>query len=212
MISLIQSDLLAVKNKNRRFCPIYFQKEDIDKELAKVSRVSRGVPYNITAGSLEDVLRKMEVYMLKVEGIAFRFLPDPFQIKNTLEVSFCRSCSCGGSIPYAKSDLLVVKNKNMRFCPIYFQKEEIDKELAKVSRASRGVLRNIMVGSLEDVLRKMEVQLWRKEQRSAAKLVPITFEQVSMLKVEGIAFRFLPDPVQIKKRRGAQEMLRGKWR
>ncbi|CAI0558162.1 unnamed protein product [Linum tenue] len=99
-----------------------------------------------------------------------------------------------------ESDLLVVKNKNMRFCPIYFQKEEIDKELAKVSRASRGVLRNIMqVGSLEDVLRKMEVQLWRKEQRSAAKLVPITFEQVSMLKVEGIAFRFLPDPVQIKK-------------
>ncbi|CAI0558160.1 unnamed protein product [Linum tenue] len=195
----MESDLLAVKNKNRRFCPIYFQKEDIDKELAKVSRVSRGVPYNITAGSLEDVLRKMEVqlrsvakvvpitleqvYMLKVEGIAFRFLPDPFQIKNTLE-----------------SDLLVVKNKNMRFCPIYFQKEEIDKELAKVSRASRGVLRNIMqVGSLEDVLRKMEVQLWRKEQRSAAKLVPITFEQVSMLKVEGIAFRFLPDPVQIKK-------------
>ena len=26
--------------------------------------------------------------MLKVEGIAFRFLPDPVQIKNALEVSF----------------------------------------------------------------------------------------------------------------------------
>ncbi|RVX00080.1 hypothetical protein CK203_024707 [Vitis vinifera] len=28
-----------------------------------------------------------QVYMLKVEGIAFRFLPDPVQIKNALEVS-----------------------------------------------------------------------------------------------------------------------------
>ena len=28
----------------------------------------------------------MQVYMLKAEGIAFRFLPDPLQIKNALEV------------------------------------------------------------------------------------------------------------------------------
>ncbi|XP_060172261.1 uncharacterized protein LOC132603283 isoform X9 [Lycium barbarum] len=27
-----------------------------------------------------------EVYMLKVEGIAFRFLPDPVQIKNAMEL------------------------------------------------------------------------------------------------------------------------------
>jgi hypothetical protein len=30
----------------------------------------------------------MQVYMLKAEGIAFRFLPDPLQIKNALEVCF----------------------------------------------------------------------------------------------------------------------------
>lgn len=29
----------------------------------------------------------IQVYSLKVEGIAFRFLPDPIQIKNALEVS-----------------------------------------------------------------------------------------------------------------------------
>lgn len=28
----------------------------------------------------------MQVYMLKVEGIAFRFLPDPVQLKNAMEV------------------------------------------------------------------------------------------------------------------------------
>uniref|UniRef100_A0A453R3E7 Protein TIC 22, chloroplastic n=1 Tax=Aegilops tauschii subsp. strangulata TaxID=200361 RepID=A0A453R3E7_AEGTS len=31
-----------------------------------------------------------------------------------------------------------------------------------------------------------------------AKVVPITLDQVYMLKAEGIAFRFLPDPLQIK--------------
>lgn len=32
--------------------------------------------------------------MLKVEGIAFRFLPDPVQIKNALEVSFALIYIC----------------------------------------------------------------------------------------------------------------------
>ncbi|XP_024023325.1 protein TIC 22, chloroplastic-like, partial [Morus notabilis] len=43
-----------------------------------------------------------------------------------------------------------------------------------------------------------QVRLRRRELRSGAKVVPITLDQVYMLKVEGIAFRFLPDPVQIK--------------
>ncbi|CAI0558318.1 unnamed protein product, partial [Linum tenue] len=43
-----------------------------------------------------------------------------------------------------------------------------------------------------------QVRLRRKELQSGAKVVPITPEQVYMLKVEGIAFRFLQDPVQIK--------------
>ncbi|CAK9177006.1 unnamed protein product [Ilex paraguariensis] len=34
--------------------------------------------------------------------------------------------------------------------------------------------------------------------RGGARVVPITLDQVYMLKVEGIAFRFLPDPVQVK--------------
>ncbi|XP_050214091.1 protein TIC 22, chloroplastic isoform X2 [Mercurialis annua] len=62
-------------------------------------------------------------------------------------------------VPVFQSDLLVVKKKNKRYCPIYFQKEDIEKELSKVSKASRGpgVSQHIMVGSLEDVLRKMEI-------------------------------------------------------
>ncbi|KAF2309825.1 hypothetical protein GH714_005286 [Hevea brasiliensis] len=76
-----------------------------------------------------------QVYMLKVEGIAFRFLPDPVQIKNALELKAADIKTCFDGVPVFQSDLLVVKKKNKRYCPIYFQK----------------------VGSLEDVLRKMEI-------------------------------------------------------
>ncbi|KAF7139158.1 hypothetical protein RHSIM_Rhsim07G0228600 [Rhododendron simsii] len=59
----LQSDLLVVKKRNRRYCPIYFRKEDIEKELSTVSRASRGsgVSKHIMVGSLEDVLKKMEM-------------------------------------------------------------------------------------------------------------------------------------------------------
>jgi hypothetical protein len=38
----VQSDLLVVKKQKKRYCPIYFQKEDIERELTKASKTSRG--------------------------------------------------------------------------------------------------------------------------------------------------------------------------
>jgi len=60
---------------------------------------------------------------------------------------------------FVQSDLLVVKKQKKRYCPIYFQKEDIERELTKASKSSRGsaLSKQIMVGSLEDVLKKMEI-------------------------------------------------------
>ncbi|WZY86266.1 hypothetical protein YC2023_032650 [Brassica napus] len=58
-------------------------------------------------------------------------------------------------VPVFQSELLVVRKKNKRYCPVYFSKEDIERELSKYTRASRAD-QQIMVGSLEDVLRKME--------------------------------------------------------
>nr|CAB3467449.1 unnamed protein product [Digitaria exilis] len=97
------------------------------------------------------------VYMLKAEGIAFRFLPDPLQIKNALELKSGLTAFDG--VPVFQSDLLVVKKQKKRYCPIYFQKEDIERELMKASKSSKGsaLSKQIMVGSLEDVLKKMEI-------------------------------------------------------
>ncbi|KAL5650856.1 hypothetical protein ACJX0J_036314, partial [Zea mays] len=91
-----------------------------------------------------------QVYMLKAEGIAFRFLPDPLQIKNALEMKSGLTAFDG--VPVFQSDLLVVKKQKKRYCPVYFQKEDIERELTRASKGSRGsaLSKKIMVGSLED--------------------------------------------------------------
>ncbi|CAN0872981.1 Protein TIC 22, chloroplastic [Linum grandiflorum] len=128
-----------------------FRKEDAEAFLSQV-RLRRN---ELRSAAKVVPITLEQVYMLKVEGIAFRFLPDPIQIKNALEMKTSSTRSGFDGVPVFQSELLAVKKKNRRFCPIYFQKEDIDKELAKVSRG-RAISPNIMVGSLEDVLRKIE--------------------------------------------------------
>ncbi|KAE8731337.1 Protein TIC 22 [Hibiscus syriacus] len=157
----------AVSNSNNEFVLISdpngaksvgllcFRLEDAEAFLAQVRLRRRELRSNakVVPIALD------QVYSLKVEGIAFRFLPDPIQIKNALELKASDIKSGFVGVPVFQSDLLVVRKKNKRFLPIYFNKEDIEKELSKVSRASRGpgVSQHIMVGSLEDVLKKMEM-------------------------------------------------------
>ncbi|PON94177.1 Tic22-like [Trema orientale] len=132
-----------------------FRQEDAESFLAQVKLRRR----ELRSGAKVVPITLDQVYMLKVEGIAFRFLPDPVQIKNALELKATDLKNGFDGVPVFQSDLLVVKKKNKRYCPIYFTKEDIEKELGRVSRASRGpgVSQHILVGSLEDVLRKMEI-------------------------------------------------------
>ncbi|KAK7283301.1 hypothetical protein RIF29_12726 [Crotalaria pallida] len=163
--SLTGTKVYTVSNSNNEFVLISdaadgsksigllcFRHEDAEAFLAQVRSRKREL-----RGKARVVpITLDQVYMLKVEGIAFRFLPDPIQIKNALEL---RAANKGGfdGVPVFQSDLLVVKKKNKRYCPVYFSKEDIEKELSKVSRRGPGVSQHIMVGSLEDVLKKMEM-------------------------------------------------------
>ncbi|KAL8130901.1 protein TIC 22, chloroplastic [Apium graveolens] len=133
-----------------------FRKEDAEAFLSQV-RLRKGGGIKGHAKVVPITLD--QVYMLKVEGIAFRFMPDPVQIKNALELKASDVRSGFDGVPVFQSDLLVVKKKNKRYCPIYFRKEDIEQELSTVSRSARGpgVSQQIMVGSLEDVLKKMEI-------------------------------------------------------
>ncbi|XP_014498784.1 protein TIC 22, chloroplastic [Vigna radiata var. radiata] len=164
--SLIGTSVYTVSNSNNEFVLISdadgaksigllcFRQEDAQAFLAQVRSSSRELrnKARVVPITLD------QVYMLKVEGIAFRFLPDPVQIKNALELKPANKGGFDG-VPVFQSELLVVKKKNKRYCPVYFSKEDIEQELSKVSRASRapGASQHIVVASLEDVLKKMEM-------------------------------------------------------
>ncbi|WVZ81992.1 hypothetical protein U9M48_029310 [Paspalum notatum var. saurae] len=130
-----------------------FRSEDADALLSHV-RTRQPV---LGRGAKVVPITLDQVYMLKAEGIAFRFLPDPLQIKNALELKSGTTAFDG--VPVFQSDLLVVKKQKKRYCPIYFQKEDIERELTRASKSSKGsaLSKKIMVGSLEDVLKKMEI-------------------------------------------------------
>jgi hypothetical protein len=95
-----------------------FRKEDAESFLSQVK--SRKGEVRGQAKVVPITLD--QVYMLKVEGIAFRFLPDPVQIKNALELKSSDAKNGFDGVPVFQSDLLIVKKKNKRYCPIYFQK------------------------------------------------------------------------------------------
>ncbi|KAG5018360.1 hypothetical protein JHK87_014215 [Glycine soja] len=164
--SLVGTSVFTVSNSNNEFVLISdpdgaksigllcFRQEDAEAFLAQVRSRSR----ELRSKARVVPITLDQVYMLKVEGIAFRFLPDPVQIRNALELKPVNKGGFDG-VPVFQSELLVVKKRNKRYCPVYFSKEDIEQELSKVSRASRGpgVSQHIAVGSLEDVLRKMEM-------------------------------------------------------
>ncbi|BFG18408.1 hypothetical protein CerSpe_046820 [Prunus speciosa] len=124
--------LISDPNEAKSIGLLCFRHEDAEAFLAQVrSRRELRSAAKVVPITLD------QVYMLKVEGIAFRFLPDPVQIRNALELKSADKSAFDG-------------------VPVF--QEDIERELSKVSRASRGpVSQHIMVGSLEDVLRKMEL-------------------------------------------------------
>ncbi|XWS25623.1 hypothetical protein CRYUN_Cryun27aG0083700 [Craigia yunnanensis] len=126
--------LISDPNGAKSIGLLCFRQEDAEAFLAQVRLRRRELRSNakVVPITLD------QVYSLKVEGIAFRFLPDPIQIKNALELKAGDIKSGFDGVPVFQSDLLVVRKKNKRFCPIYFNKEDIEKELSKVSRVSRG--------------------------------------------------------------------------
>ncbi|KAH1154473.1 hypothetical protein GLYMA_18G140900v4 [Glycine max] len=131
--SLVGTSIFTVNNSNNEFVLISdpdgaksigllcFRQEDAEAFLAQVRSRSR---------ELRSKAKVVPITLDQVEGIAFRFLLDPVQIRNALE-----------------SELLAVKKRNKHYCPVYFSKEDIEQELSKVSRASRapGVSQHITV-------------------------------------------------------------------
>lgn len=106
-----------------------------------------------------------KVYKLTADGIAFRFLPDPGQVKNAVEAKTKAGDKekVFDGVPVFQSQNLILRSSSRRFIPIFFCKEDLEKALAKASKQqqranpSLKVNMDIQVGSFEDVLKKLEL-------------------------------------------------------
>ncbi|KAL2630917.1 hypothetical protein R1flu_015603 [Riccia fluitans] len=142
------------------FC---FREKDAEALLSQVRdrEPSLGRGAKVVAVSLD------KVYQLNTEGIAFRFLPDPHQVKNALETKGKpgdkgEKKRTFDGVPVFQSDNLILRSNNRRFCPIFFCKEDLERALSRAFKQqqkvnpSLQVNSNIQVGSFEDVLKRLE--------------------------------------------------------
>ncbi|GBG63869.1 hypothetical protein CBR_g39650 [Chara braunii] len=140
------------------FC---FSQDDAEALLAQVKDREPGLGKGarVVAVSLD------KVYQLSAEGIAFRFLPEAMQVMNALELKAKAGDSSKDfdGVPVFQSDNLIVRSSSKRYCPLFLCKEDLDNALRKALKAQqqinpmmKNVTTEVQVGSLEDVLRRME--------------------------------------------------------
>lgn len=147
--------LVSDPNSSKSLGLLCFRQQDAEALLAQVQlrqpMLSRGA--KVVPIPLE------KVYTLKVEGIAFRFLPDPVQVQYALQMKSKDLSKAFDGVPVFQSDRLVITKNNRRLYPLYFCKEDLERELLRnlknQPKASR-LSSDILVGSLEGILKKME--------------------------------------------------------
>lgn len=153
--------LVSDSNGSKSLSLLCFRPQDAESLLSQVRDrepvLGRGA--KVVAVSLE------KVYKLTAEGIAFRFLPDPGQVKNAVEAKMKSGdkAKVFDGVPVFQSENLILRSSNRRFIPIFFRKEDLDRALAKAAKKqqrSNPAVRasmDIQVGSLEDVLKRLEL-------------------------------------------------------
>ncbi|KAJ1407314.1 Tic22-like [Sesbania bispinosa] len=144
------------------FC---FKKEDAEALLDQVTAIDP----HMRQGSKVVPVALNKVFQLKVDGVAFRLIPESSQVKNALqerEKSGFTSSDFSGvpvfqgkKITYSRS--LILKSQNKRYRPLFFRKEDLENSLQRASSQQSKLnpaMRqgDIQVASLEDVIKEMK--------------------------------------------------------
>ncbi|KAL5703173.1 Protein TIC 22-like [Ranunculus cassubicifolius] len=103
-----------------------------------------------------------KVFQLKLNGVAFRFIPDSSQIKNAIKVKERAGQSVSGfsGVPVFQSKSLILTSEDKRYRPVFFTKEDLEKSLKTASHQSKlnPAFRqgDIQVSVLEDMINTMK--------------------------------------------------------
>ncbi|KAI5653815.1 hypothetical protein M9H77_31002 [Catharanthus roseus] len=104
-----------------------------------------------------------KVFQLKVDGVAFRLIPEVSQIKNAIserQKAGTPDDSFRG-VPVFQSKSLALRSQNRRYRPVFFRKEDLENSLQRASRQQKTMnpaLRagDVQVAVLEDIIQGMK--------------------------------------------------------
>lgn len=138
------------------FC---FNKDDADSLLEQMRSMDPGM----RKSSKVVAVALNKVFQLRLNGVAFRFIPDSSQIKNAIKVNQSAGISDSGfsGVPVFQSQSLILKADKSRYRPIFFRKEDLENSLRKASHQQRKfnpALRqgDIQVSVLEEIIKSMK--------------------------------------------------------
>ncbi|KAM5569690.1 protein TIC 22-like, chloroplastic [Rosa sericea] len=140
------------------FC---FKKEDAESLLEHIRVMDPGM----RSGSKVVAVALNKVFQLKVDGVAFRLIPESSQVKNALkekEKEKSGSSDVGFfGVPVFQSRSLILRSQSKSYRPVFFRKEDLENSLSRASREQNQLnplLRpgDIQVAVLEDVIKGMK--------------------------------------------------------
>ncbi|XP_050203322.1 protein TIC 22-like, chloroplastic [Mercurialis annua] len=137
-----------------------FKKEDAEVLLEQMKSMDPGMR---KSGSKVVAVALNKVFQLKVQGVAFRLIPESTQIKNALrereKVGFSDDGFSG--VPVFQSRSLVLRSQNKSYRPVFFRKEDLEKSLMRASSDQKKLnpafrQGDIQVAVFEEIIKSMK--------------------------------------------------------
>uniref|UniRef100_A0A2P2MNB8 Tic22-like family protein n=1 Tax=Rhizophora mucronata TaxID=61149 RepID=A0A2P2MNB8_RHIMU len=127
---------------------ICFKKEDAEALLDQMKTMD---PTMGKAGSKVVAIALNKVFQLKVNGVAFRLIPDCSQVKNALLEWERAGITDDGftGVPVFQSKSLVLRSQNKSYRPVFFRKEDLDKSLQRASHQQRKMNPSFKQGDIQ---------------------------------------------------------------
>ncbi|XP_077229490.1 tic22-like family protein [Tasmannia lanceolata] len=137
------------------FC---FKREDAEALLDQMKSMEPSM-----RGSKVVAVALNKVFQLKVDGVAFRLIPESCQIMNALKTKETLGDSDQGfsGVPVFQSQSLVLRSQNKRYRPFFFRKEDLEMSLFRASQLQKTLdpafkKGDIQVCVLEEIIQGMK--------------------------------------------------------
>ncbi|KAJ6338843.1 hypothetical protein OIU76_008329 [Salix suchowensis] len=139
------------------FC---FKQEDAEALLEQMKSMDPGMR---KGGSKVVPVALNKVFQLKIDGVAFRLIPEPSQVKNALleREQAGLSDDAFSGVPVFQSRSLVLKSQNKSYRPVFFRKEDLEKSLSRASHEQHKLnpafkQGDIEVAVFEEIIKSMK--------------------------------------------------------